>query len=133
MLVIAAETLKLVRMKDKIQITIAVLLVFAGVAAFYWLADKPTIARVQQLVAHRLDAVTKSIDPARGEGLTHQLSQARVVRGILAQHVAAQGHAQQLRQPAQHGPYVPREAVVPGHRDHVVVARDHPAPPDERH
>jgi preprotein translocase subunit SecE len=33
-------------MKDKIQISFAVLLVIAGVVAFYWLGDKPTIARV---------------------------------------------------------------------------------------
>jgi preprotein translocase subunit SecE len=33
-------------MKDKIQISISVLLLIAGLAAFYWLSDKPTIARV---------------------------------------------------------------------------------------
>ena len=33
-------------MKDKIQITVAVLLACAGLAAFYLLADKPMIARV---------------------------------------------------------------------------------------
>ncbi len=33
-------------MKDKIQITIAVLLVIAGLGAFYWWADQPAIARV---------------------------------------------------------------------------------------
>ena len=33
-------------MKDKIQITVAILLAIAGLAAFYVLADKPMIARV---------------------------------------------------------------------------------------
>jgi len=34
-------------MKDKIQITVAILLVFAGLGAFYfWLAEQPTIARI---------------------------------------------------------------------------------------
>jgi preprotein translocase subunit SecE len=33
-------------MKDKIQITVAVLLAIAGLAAFYVLSDKPMIARV---------------------------------------------------------------------------------------
>ncbi len=38
-------------MKDKIQITLAVLLAIAGLAAFYWLSDKPMIARVGALFA----------------------------------------------------------------------------------
>jgi preprotein translocase subunit SecE len=33
-------------MKDKIQITVAILLAVAGLAAFYWFSDKPMIARV---------------------------------------------------------------------------------------
>ncbi len=33
-------------MKDKIQISAAILFIIAGVALFYWLGDKPTIARV---------------------------------------------------------------------------------------
>jgi preprotein translocase subunit SecE len=33
-------------MKDKIQITIAIVVAIAGLAAFYWLSDKPMIARV---------------------------------------------------------------------------------------
>jgi len=36
-------------MKDKIQVTLAVLLAIAGLAAFYWLSDKPMIARVGAL------------------------------------------------------------------------------------
>jgi preprotein translocase subunit SecE len=38
-------------MKDKIQITTAVLLGIAGLAAFYWLSDKPMIARVGTMFA----------------------------------------------------------------------------------
>ena len=38
-------------MKDKIQITLAVLLAIAGLAAFYWLSDKPMIARVGAMFA----------------------------------------------------------------------------------
>ncbi len=38
-------------MKDKIQITVAALLAIAGLAAFYWLSDKPMIARVGALFA----------------------------------------------------------------------------------
>lgn len=34
------------RMKDKIQITVATLLIVAGIASFYWLGDRPTIARI---------------------------------------------------------------------------------------
>ncbi len=41
---------KLVRMKDKIQIVVAVLILIAGLAAFYALADKPMIARVGALL-----------------------------------------------------------------------------------
>ena len=33
-------------MKDKIQITVAIALLLGGVAAFYLLSDKPTIARI---------------------------------------------------------------------------------------
>ncbi|MCA3034150.1 MAG: preprotein translocase subunit SecE, partial [Rhodocyclaceae bacterium] len=33
-------------MKDKIQIVVAVLMLFAGVAAFYVLSDKPMIIRL---------------------------------------------------------------------------------------
>ena len=39
------------RMKDKIQITLAGLLAVAGLAAFYWLSDKPMIARVGAMFA----------------------------------------------------------------------------------
>ena len=38
-------------MKDKIQITLAVLLAVAGLAAFYWLSDKPMIARIGAMFA----------------------------------------------------------------------------------
>ena len=38
-------------MKDKVQITVAVLLAVAGLAAFYWLSDKPMIARVGAMFA----------------------------------------------------------------------------------
>jgi preprotein translocase subunit SecE len=41
---------KLVRMKDKIQIVIAVAILIAGLAAFYALSDKPMIARVGALL-----------------------------------------------------------------------------------
>jgi preprotein translocase subunit SecE len=37
---------KWIRMKDKIQIVVAVLILIGGLAAFYLLAEKPMIARV---------------------------------------------------------------------------------------
>jgi preprotein translocase subunit SecE len=37
-------------MKDKIQIVLAVLILIGGLAAFYFLADKPMIARVGALL-----------------------------------------------------------------------------------
>jgi preprotein translocase subunit SecE len=37
---------KVVRMKDKIQIVVAVMILLGGVAAFYVLSDKPMIARI---------------------------------------------------------------------------------------
>jgi preprotein translocase subunit SecE len=46
-----AGTPKYVRMKDKIQITVAVLLAIGGLAAFYLMADKPMIARVGAVFA----------------------------------------------------------------------------------
>jgi preprotein translocase subunit SecE len=45
---LAAPTL--VRMKDKIQIVVAVLILIGGLAAFYVLSDKPMIARVGALL-----------------------------------------------------------------------------------
>jgi preprotein translocase subunit SecE len=38
-------------MKDKVQVTLAVLVAIAGLAAFYWLSDKPMIARVGAMFA----------------------------------------------------------------------------------
>ena len=37
-------------MKDKVQVAVAIAVFIAGLVAFYWLSDRPTIARVGAMV-----------------------------------------------------------------------------------